>query len=213
MFFRMMIYFIVISLCVGSISEAADNIPDVRDPCVTAVNAGGQPMVLYCLPNGRGNSFAEAQVMGNGTPVDAILMLQISDSNGDPISGFPQEDIWLESTNGGLVPCAGGTTMDSDTDEHGRSQWSEPLHAGGFDSGTCEVIFIGSRLTCPGLPLNLAFNSADINGDGVVNLVDTGLFAGILFGDFDFSADFFSDGVINLADVSRMAVGLGAGCQ
>ena len=59
--------------------------------------------------------------------------------------------------------------------------------------------------------LALSFNSADISGDGVVNLTDAGFFSGYL-GGTDYAGDFNNDGVVNVSDAGFMANSLGASC-
>ena len=55
----------------------------------------------------------------------------------------------------------------------------------------------------------LTINSPDLNGDGIVNLMDLSLFANAFFGNYSPNADFNMDGVINLADLSYIAQHLG----
>ena len=48
--------------------------------------------------------------------------------------------------------------------------------------------------------------SCDINGDGVINLADIGIFAQLFFaGGYQARIDFNCDGVINLADIGIFA--------
>ncbi len=202
----------VCALILGSVAFATAGIPDPLESLATMPNGGGSPLALFNLPNGNGNGFMNAQVVGVGTEVDATIDLTVNDAFGVPVTNFPAEDMWLESTGGGMVPCIGGTAADQDTDDLGYTTWANPLRAGGYDAGTCEVMVNGNPLISAGVPFALAFNSSDITGDGVVNLADVGLFSGVLFGAYDFSADFFADGTMNLADVGRMALGLGAAC-
>lgn len=134
----------------------------------------------------------------------------VEDAFGAVVANFPAEDMWLESGDGGMVPCTGGTNADQNTDENGFTTWATALNAGGSSEDLCYVYVNGQALN--GVPFALAFNSADINGDGVVNLTDVGLFSGAFFGSYDFAADFFADGILNLNDVGRLATGLGAAC-
>jgi len=134
--------------------------------------------------------------------------MTVNDALGDPVANFPSEDMWLASENGTMVPCTAGSAADQSTDADGFTEWVDPLRAGGFDAGLCAVVINGNTVDS----FALAFNSSDITGDGVVNLADVGLFSGILFGAYDFSADYFADGVMNLADVGRMALGVGTAC-
>jgi len=54
--------------------------------------------------------------------------------------------------------------------------------------------------------------SPDLNGDLVVNLSDTSIYASILYGTFDSRADFNHDGVLNLSDTGFMARHIGDSC-
>lgn len=57
-------------------------------------------------------------------------------------------------------------------------------------------------LTLPSLAWAATGNGADINGDGVVNLADLGLFAQLFFaGGYQAAIDIDCNGVIDLADV------------
>ena len=203
-------------LILGGTTALAGGIPDYPTCTAYMLNSpGGVTLVLFNVPDGSGSAFNEAQIMGDGTQVDATIMMTLMDANGIPISDFPAEDMWLWTENGGLAPCLGGTMADRATDEFGETTWANPLSAGGHDSGPCSILVVGSELYCDGLPFDLAFNSPDINGDGQVNLADMGLFSSMYFdpSNYDFSADFFADGVINLADVGRIASGVGTSCR
>lgn len=123
---------------------------------------------------------------------------------------FPAEDIWLESDDGGMVPCSGGTNPDANTNTDGLTWWTTPLNAGGYSTSALRVYVNGISL--PGAPLTLFLNSADINGDRLVNLMDVVLFSQVFFGPYAFRADFYADGVLNIVDVGRMAQGLGRSC-
>jgi len=199
----------------GSTAVVAAGIPDFPDCSATMPNVpSGVSVVLFNMPDGTGSSFANAQILGEGTTIDATIEFVIFDTQGNPIAHFPAEDLWLETGDWGLTTCPGGTIADMDTDVNGWTTWSDPLMAGGFGSDGCYIAVNGMILDCGSLPFDLTFNSADLNGDGVVSLNDIGLFCSLLFGSpgYDISADFFADGVINLADVARLAQGIGASC-
>jgi hypothetical protein len=65
-------------------------------------------------------------------------------------------------------------------------------------------------VSAPGM--DIQFNSSDINGDLVVNLVDVGAFAGAYVGGYAYFADFYWDGILNLSDVARLAATFGEIC-
>ncbi len=164
---------------------------------------------MFNLPDGSGSPFTEAQ-RSDGTFVDCRIFLTIQDCFGVPIQGFPAEDIWIQSDDGSMVPCIGGSNPDFDTDETGSTEWVDPMFAGGSTPNDVYIMINGEMLFETPLPLH--FSSADISGDGVVNLVDVGLFSNAFFGDYNFEADFFHDGHLNLADVGRLALGIGDSC-
>ncbi len=208
MFQKKFIFIFVWALVLCSGAFATEGIPEPSFCTVHMLDGASLSVALYNLPNGSGSAFVDAQIMGDGAVVDATIELTVVDSQGAPVVGFPAEDMWLASTNGGMVPCIGGTTADQDTDSLGVTFWAAPLLAGGSDAGTCDVVISGSVVGA----FSLAFNSPDINGDGFVNLADVGLFAIYLSGPYNFAGDFFADGNIDLADVGRLALGISTSC-
>jgi hypothetical protein len=161
--------------------------------------------LVFTLPDGSGSPFTEA--IGPQGPADATLTLTVVDANGNPIANYPAANIWLEAQ--GVVACS-GIHPDGDTDEFGQTRWSVSPLAGGSNWG------MGSRIVINGelhpLAVALTFISADMNGDGFVNLVDVGLFVAALETN-TLTADFNGDGAINLGDVSMLAQAMGATCQ
>lgn len=200
----------VCALVIGSAAFATAGIPDPTNTVADMAGAGTDDLVLFNLPNGIGSPFAEAQIKDDGTFVDATITMVVRDAFNDIIVDFPAEDMWLESGDGLMVPCTGGSTADFNTNDMGETSWVNPLNAGGASEDVCYVMVNGESLN--GDPFPLAFNSADMNGDGVVNLADVGLFSSAFFGAYTFGADFFADGVLNLVDVGRLATGLGGAC-
>ena len=85
---------------------------------------------IFTTPDGLGNTFLEAYLYG-GVETDATITLHMIDQWGNPIPSYPREDLWLETTLGGLGGCIGGTNADSATDENGVTRWQNALHAGG----------------------------------------------------------------------------------
>jgi hypothetical protein len=200
------------TLILGVASFALAGVP-APDNCEADMPnyAGGGALSLFNLPNGGGSAFTAAQ-MADGSEVDATIEVIIRDGNNAVIPQYPAEDLWLESVDGGMVACIGGATADFDTDANGVTSWATPLNAGGYSTANATVMIAGDALTGPGGLMALHFNSADITGDGVVNLTDVGNFAAIYFGPYDFAGDFFADGQLNLLDVGRLGLGNGASC-
>ncbi len=171
---------------------------------------GSETVVMMVLPDGSGTPFSAARIMGS--EIDATITLHLLDCAGVPVPNYPAEDMWLESTDGGLSICAGGASADASTDANGDAFWVQPLHGGGSSQALTLVMVNGMALTTSaGLPMS--FNSPDLNGDRVVNLTDVPMFAGDFYGSvYMFRSDFYFDGWVNLSDVVQMAQGLGASC-
>jgi hypothetical protein len=203
----------VCTLILSVASLATAGVPDLGMSEATWTYGGTDALSLFNLPNGGGSAFAAAQAP-DGTTVDATITVVLRDGNNDVIAGFPAEDLWLASADGGMVPCVGGAAADGDTDADGITDWTNALNAGGNSEANCHVMVSGDAITggTSGSVFALHFNSADMNADGTVNLSDVGDFAGIFYGSYDYSADFFADGALNLADVGRLATGVGGSC-
>jgi hypothetical protein len=188
-------------------SLAFANVPDlVLSDAAIAPGAVGAS--VFVLPNATGANFAVASLPG-GT-VDATITVTLVDEFGDPIFLYPFEDMWLETSLGGLVFCPGGTVADASTDALGETTFSNPIAGGGNSLGEVVMVMIA------GAPLvdtvNLTFNSADINGDLLVNLSDIVNFTPML-NSYNYNGDFNNDGVINLSDIVRFTPGIGTTCN
>ncbi len=204
-------WFVCTSLvCLFITGAALAQIPEVGPPIVTQANGNSEDLALFVLPGGNGSTFAEAQLKNEGSVRDATLQLLLQDVYGVPVVNYPLEDLWLEPEDGNFVPCVGGTCPDQNTDDLGITYWSAPPNAGGHSEGSLFVMVAGIAIT--DYPLSMAINSADMNGDLVVDLADVGIFATHFYGDYAFEADFFADGTLNLVDVGRLALGLGGSC-
>ena len=167
---------------------------------------------LLVIPDGSGPPLTAARTP-EGLEVDATIHLTIITycEGEEPVQAYPREDIWLESVDGGLVACTGGSIADVDTDANGDTHWSLPLRAGGWDEGET-MVRISGDVPPSGYGLTLNYNSPDINGDGRVNLSDLAEFSQDYFGGFVFRSDFHRDGALNLSDVAIMASSMGRNC-
>jgi len=207
---RFLLGIMVVSLA----SLAWAGVPDLSMSTATspAHPAGAS---VWCLPDGNGVGFDEAFAFG-GAYVDATITLTLVDTNGAPIFLYPFEDLWLQTSGGGLTYCPGGTVADGSTDINGQTTWTNPINGGGYSLGeTVQVYVAGSPLAGPGL--NITFNSADINGDLFVNQSDAVYFTQALNDNFanhpKYASDFNNDDDITLSDVVRMTAGLGTHCN
>ncbi len=171
---------------------------------------GSENLSLMVVPDGSGPRLTETMTF-SGLTVDATITIHLIDGFGDPVAGYPAEDMWLESTDSGLVLCPAGSIADGPTDAAGISTWLEPLNAGGFSRGGCIVLVNGAALAST-MPFALYFNSPDINGDLVVDLSDVILFTMDFYGVYDHRSDFHTDGHLNLSDLAVFAQTVGAHC-
>ena len=184
------------------------------DYCSTATTAApvGSSPVLYNLPNGEGAPLTRARTTAG--LVDATITLTLFDYGCMPVANFAASDMWLEKSvaagTGNFTSCAGGTIADANTDAAGVTRWTNPLRAGGWSTSKTLVVINGAALSSNS-GLVLRHNSADINGDRVVDLADIPLFAAD-YGTTALRSDLKFDGVVNISDIPLMTAALGAVC-
>ncbi|MBD3220168.1 hypothetical protein GF314_02920 [bacterium] len=200
--------FLLGALVVSLASMAWAGVPDL-DNSTAVIDAAADGASVYVLPNGTGSAFTEAFAAG-GTTVDATITLTLVDTQGLPIFLYPFEDLWLDTTGGNFAYCEGGTVADQSTDEDGITTWTNPLNAGGSSEGFQTQVFVAGAPLSGGL--NITYNSADMNGDLLVNLSDIVPFTQTLSA-YDYSGDFNNDGIINLSDIVRFTPGIGTSCN
>jgi len=200
----------VLIVALPCLADVPNDIPDLSHSVATiAYNGPGTPSLLV-VPDGTGNPFTAAHDE-EGNVVDATITLTILDTLDVPIANYPFEDLWLESMDGGLVPCIGGTTADYNTDAGGMTQWVYPLRAAGYSEAPVLVLINGDALvTNPGL--SLKFNSPDINSDGIVNLTDAAMASQDYYSGYHFRCDWNGDGALDLRDVPILASHFGTQC-
>lgn len=195
----------------GATFAVATDIPDLDLSYYQT--AATEPVSIFTVPDGQGNGF-DAAFAFDGAVMDATITLHLVDAQGVPFSGYPAEDMWLETTQDGLAPCPGGSIADANTDANGMTQWQEPLAAGGYTDPVNELTIVmvgGGALSQP--PLDIYFNSPDLSRDGLVDITDIAMFAQDFFGAYSYRSDFNWDDAINLSDVSFMTTrGIGAEC-
>ena len=201
--------------------------PGVCEPCqaadpatVTIATAAPGPVSLFLLPDGSGDRFDAAQswsgVPGETVfPVDATIEILVQDTLGNPVSGFPATGLVLGSGSGGLVACD-PLHPDADTDATGRAWYTGSLAAGGTGQPgelfVVDGVDLQSQYAGGASGLDIRFNSADLSGDGIVDLTDLGDFASYFGGAYDYAADFVWNGSVGLEDLGRFAESLGKGC-
>ena len=211
MVLRKLMGLLVCTLVLSCAGFALAGVPNLT--LSTATTAAGDPVSVFVTPNGLGNSFDEAYLFGGAT-TSAVIMLILVDGAGDPIPNYPSEDLWLESSMGGLAPCVGGSDADDPTDSNGMTEWRDSLVAGGYTMPGSELtqVYVNGEPLQSSAGLDVQFNSADIDGSGAANLTDITLFTQVLFGEYNYLADFLWDDAINLSDAILMTQGNGASC-
>ncbi len=201
---------------VGMASLAVAGIPDLSTS--TATTAAGAAFVsVYTLPSGDGRPLNAART-SNGTPgntsvIDATITLTVRDAGGSPIYLYPSEDLWLQTTAGGLKLCPGGSVADFSTNASGVTTFSRAIYGGGSSGAEQTVVMInGSALV--GSNMNIHFNSPDINGDLVVDVRDSPFYANDAVHPipYNYRSDYLYDNQINVSDTVLYAQGIGKTC-
>ena len=181
----------------------------------TAVTAAAQAVSVFVLPDGSGPPLSMANVFG-GAQADATITLTLYDGYGDPIAGYPAEDMWLETGMGGLQFCEGSGIADANTDANGMTTFSGSFRGGGYsdlDGGEPLFVVVADDVLTSGPGFQIVFNSADINGDLQVDVADEDLFTSDFFGSYNYRSDFNWDGVVNISDSILFQSGMGASCE
>lgn len=206
-------------ISIGSIAWADQPYPFVESISMPGIDQEG--ISLLILPDGSGPALTQARAVGSGVLTDATIIVRLITLGGNPIPNFPHEDVWLETDNDQQYFCPGGSCADGPSTVYGEMTFSGALTGGGHHLGETHVFVNGSPAFDPSYypsywvhpPVPLSFNSPDINGDGIIDLVDVGYFATDYFNTYDYRSDFVCDGVVNLGDLGVMASGLGLFCQ
>ncbi len=201
-------------VCLISLGAATLSFAGQPDPALSSAALDAaivDPVSVFTLPNGAGKALSEAKLQAGGE-VDATINVELLDAAGNPIFLYPFEDMWVETTLGGLIACNGGTVADASTDINGQTTFSAAFYAGGSSGGEQAVVVVnGTSLV--GSNLDILFNSADLNGDLQVNLTDTVAFVPLYTGGaYDYAVDFYYDGTVNLSDLVFYAGGLNTAC-
>jgi len=202
------------TLIIGAASFAMAGVPDTQTTTAGLAYTGTETLSVFNLPNGAGLPFTEAFLPG-ATQTDGTILMTVRDGFGVAVANLPRADMWIENvgvgTETGMIACGGTAIADFNTNDQGETQWQNPVFAGGQGSALTVVKINGDALTSNG-GLALKFNSADLTGDGTVNLSDAGAFTARLGGAYNYDSDFNNDGVVNVSDAGPMANALGASC-
>ncbi len=204
-------------------SAAVSNVINAE---VFPLNALSGPVSLYTKPDGTGDPLTAAQLW-DGTvgsapaSVDATIVVRLTDGLGNPVVGFPAANITVASQYGGWYQCGSTVlTADAATDVNGETTISGALFGGGSSApGELLVVNVNSPLlgttTYPGglAGLDYRVNSAEMTGDGIVNLSDVAAFSAVYYDpSYDYAGDYRWDGIVNLSDLSVLAGSIGISC-
>jgi hypothetical protein len=200
-----------------------------NDSTAGLVDQAGDPFTtasisMFLVPDGTGTPFTNCWLWP-GIPVSVELRVRLRDSSG-PVGGVSADRIRLEEAapsptvvwcNDAFYPppAHAPNLADFPTDALGRTRFTMAYHGGGWARAPTYVWVYeppGTWAPIASTPLDINYNSADINGDLVVNLTDVALFASDVYGAYDYRSDFNFDGEVNLIDLVIFAPTIGASC-
>lgn len=120
----------------------------------------------------------------------------------------------------GVELCGGAVVFQADMSTGPPVLFSEqPVYGGGHSPvgsdgyPTAPVYYVWAPSECGTVPMQIYFNSPDINGDLTVDMADAGLFSQDFSAGYNYRSDFNFDGVINMADAGMLSAATGANCQ
>ena len=167
---------------------------------------------VFLCPACDGYGLFEAQTFG-GDLMDATIEVYIRDGLGQGVPGVDRFTIWIDDP--ALCWCdPEGNVADFDTleDPAGYTEFSLAPCGGGCSSPAALGGYLAGE---PFLQNNLPhfnFNSADMNCDLVVDLIDLAQFTPAYFGAYTYCVDYHWDGVINLVDLALFSQHYGHAC-
>lgn len=183
----------------------------IIDPCESDVTYNGaEPTCYFACPQGDTDAFYLQGFWFSFTIVDLTLA---------PIADIPGTDFWLVDCDPvrNLALCAGSASAaaDSATNAAGQTTMHDgSLSAGGCANGLSPVVqgyvLEDAGAGCAAYCYQINVRSPDINGDGLVNLVDLSLFASAFPPNpYATCSDMDCSGAINLQDLARFAFHFG----
>jgi hypothetical protein len=206
---------VLLMMLAGATSLMAADTPVL--PYVEYSIATEGPLSLLCTPDGSGRPMTQA-FNSVGQPVDGTITMTLYDDTppwGNPVAFFPNEDIWLTDITGSLALCPAGSNPDENTDINGMTSWTGALFVGGNvepGDGNQLAIMVNGWIPDGAYLPDFRINSADLNGDLVVNLTDVAHFSMGYFGPYEYTRDLHWDEVVNLSDIAELARARGARC-
>jgi len=209
-----------VTLC-GAGNTAAQG-PVAQNSMAFLATPGLPDVSMFLVPDGTGSPFSNCFQRG-GNQVTAQIIVTLLDASFMPVPNWPATNVRLEHSLSPLIWCPNifypppnhaPNLADGPTNAAGQTTFTMSYHGGGWVVGPTFVWVLeasGTWAQIP-VPLNVAYNSGDINGDLVINLVDVGIFAAIFYGPYHYKADFNFDHLVNLIDVAMLAGVYGASC-
>lgn len=191
-------------MVLGVASLAMANVPD--GALSTATSASG---CLRVVPDGTGDALSAGGL---------TVTVTVNDGNGNPIAGYPFQDVNLVDNAGGadVSLCTSGWAASANTNASGVTTITGPGFGGGSTQSGMRVSLAGTVVTgSPALSIDVV--SADMDGNLSVALLDlsavpSGFAARFQNGVYDFESDYNCDGTENLLDVTKFAIDNGAVC-
>ena len=197
-------------ICVAALGVSTLGLAGVPDLVNSNADlpAGTPQVSVFLTPDGTGFLMTEARAIT--TPpqdvVNATITVTLLDAGMNPVFAYPFEDMWLETSLGGMVACVNGTLAHFNTDINGQTTFVGPFYAGGYSNKVggelTQVIINGSPLINE--DLDVLFNSADLytqfSSQGQVDSDDLIVFS-TLYNGTSYAADFFYDGQVELSDL------------
>jgi hypothetical protein len=183
----------------------------IIDPCGGTVTFNGsQPTCYFACPAGDTDAFYLQGFSWSFTIVDLAAA---------PVADIPGSDFWLVDCDpiNDLALCAGSASSaaDSATNALGQTSMSNgSLSAGGWANGLSPVVqgyVLEDPLAgCTAYCYDVLVRSPDINGDGVVALIDLSNFS-LAFppNAYNTRADMDCNLIINIQDLARFAFHFG----
>lgn len=195
----------------GNLQADTQNYPDPMY-CTATIATEGVELFLYCTPSGNGAPATRA-VDDSGNIHDASITLTLRDAAGDPMPGFPGQDINIGTAAGTLSHCY--YMFFNDTDANGQVHWSGPIRTGGYSQDRSDQLCLyvnGYPIVCdPGLTLYI--NTPDLNGDQMVDILDITTFQALSADGYHPALDLEHDNVIDILDVTRLTTAWLEGCR
>jgi len=184
--------------------------------------SGLNDISMFQVPNGTGTPFTACFERG-GAIVSAVITVTLRNAAGGPVIGYPPARIRIEHVASPLVWCAdtyypppphAPNKADAPTDAAGQTTFTLAYHGGHWVIGPTYVwvwdpVSLWSRIPTS---VNVSYNSADMDGNLVVDLLDVVDFASVFFGVYHYRADFNYDQVVNLLDLAYFVPAYGMTC-